>query len=63
MFPFMHRILFLIAIVSFTSCQEIIDAPVPNLAWTEFDAPGLQPLSATERKAIEGVYTIGQSAR
>ncbi len=39
------------------SCQEIIEAPVPDLTWKEFDAPDAKPLSSAERKSLEGVYT------
>jgi len=49
---------FVFLLFAFASCQEIIDAPVPNLAWSEFDAPGAKPLSAAERKALEGIYAI-----
>ena len=53
------RPLFLLAtVLLFASCQEVIEAPVPNLAWGEFDAPDAKPLSDAERKSLEGVYTI-----
>jgi glycerophosphoryl diester phosphodiesterase len=48
-------ILFLIA---FASCQALIDAPVPNLKWAAFDSPKAKSLTAAERKAMEGIYTI-----
>ena len=41
------------------SCQELIKAPVPDLAWAEFDSPEAKPLTAAERKTLEGIYTIG----
>lgn len=47
-----------ILLLVFTSCQELIDAPVPDLRWDAFDSPNAKPLTATERKALEGVYSI-----
>lgn len=58
----MRLLLSLLLFVSFFSCQQIIDAPLPDLAWAEFDAPGAQPLSAAERKALEGIYRTGAAA-
>lgn len=55
----MRNTLFLACCLLAFSCQEIIEAPVPDLRWSEFDAPDAKPLSAGERKALEGVYTIG----
>ncbi|HVF97839.1 MAG TPA: glycerophosphodiester phosphodiesterase family protein [Flavisolibacter sp.] len=57
----MRPILFVFAALLFASCQEIIEAPVPDLSWAEFDAPGAAPLSSAERTALEGIYGIGQS--
>ncbi|HEY0041569.1 MAG TPA: glycerophosphodiester phosphodiesterase [Flavisolibacter sp.] len=47
---------------SIMSCQQIIEAPVPNMAWGEFDSPQAKPLNATERQALEGIYLVGESA-
>lgn len=58
----MRNLLAVILLSLLVSCQEIIDAPVPSLAWAEFDAPDAKPLSAAERKALEGVYITGESA-
>lgn len=55
----MRTILYLLLLLPFASCQEVIDAPVPDLAWAEFDAPDAKPLTAAERTALEGIYTIG----
>ena len=43
------------------SCQQIIDAPVPDLKWDAFDNPNAKPLSFNERQQLEGVYTVGES--
>lgn len=43
------------------SCQEIIDAPVPDLKWAVFDNQSNKSLSHIERQQLEGIYTIGES--
>ncbi|HVF82408.1 MAG TPA: glycerophosphodiester phosphodiesterase family protein [Flavisolibacter sp.] len=53
-FPFIFLFLF-------ASCQELIDAPVPDLQWAAFDAPNAKPLTNSERTSLEGVYTIGEA--
>lgn len=45
--------------LGFLSCQEIIEAPVPDLSWKEFDVPDAKPLTPAERNALEGIYTTG----
>lgn len=44
------------------SCQQLIDAPVPDLKWSEFDSQQAKPLTATERQALEGIYLIEEAA-
>lgn len=57
------KILFCVFILfAFASCQELIDAPVPDLAWPAFNAPGIKPLAAAHRTALEGMYAIGEAA-
>ena len=51
---------FLIFILA--SCQEIIEAPIPDLHWDRFDSPEAKPLSAQHRSSLEGIYTIGYVA-
>src|SRR5688572_709329 len=58
----MYKLLLLAIITALISCQEIIDAPLPNLAWDEYDAAGNQPLTAEERKGLEGIYKVGEAA-
>ena len=48
--------LLLLAVLS--SCQEIIDAPVPGLYWENFDAPGAKWLSPASLKKLEGIYQV-----
>ena len=55
-FHMRYLILLACCIMAF-SCQEIIEAPVPDLAWAAFDSPEAKPLTPAERKALEGVYT------
>lgn len=55
----MKPFLLFLLLVAFASCQELIDAPVPDLHWVPFDSPDAKPLSASEQKAIEGIYSIG----
>jgi len=43
-------------------CQQLFDAPVPELSWKEFDAPDAKPLTASERNALEGIYLVEQAA-
>lgn len=40
------------------SCQALIDAPVPNLYWPAFEAPGTKPLSQEVYTQLQGVYRI-----
>jgi glycerophosphoryl diester phosphodiesterase len=58
----MQKFVFLLLAISFLSCQAIIEAPVPNLHWAEFDSPQAKPLTAEERAALEGIYLIGDAA-
>ncbi|RYF83380.1 MAG: hypothetical protein EON98_10350, partial [Chitinophagaceae bacterium] len=53
--------LLLLLAFAFFSCQQIIEAPVPDLKWNEFDAPGAKPLSASERDALEGIFRFEQA--
>lgn len=55
----MKYYLLLLLLFAFASCQELIDAPVPDLHWDAFDSPDAKPLTANERKAMEGIYSIG----
>jgi glycerophosphoryl diester phosphodiesterase len=58
----MYKLLLLVIISALFSCQEIIEAPVPDLAWNEFDAAGNQPLTEEERKGLEGIYNVEEAA-
>lgn len=58
----MNRFLTLLIILGFSSCQQLIDAPVPDLKWDAFDAANAKSLTAGERKSLEGIYTIGEAA-
>ncbi len=44
------------------SCQQIIDAPVPDLTWTDFDSPAARELTPDERTALEGIYIVEAAA-
>src|SRR5215213_8710397 len=57
----MRIILFIAFFSGLLSCQEIIEAPVPDLKWDAFDNPNAKALSANERQQLEGVYSIGDS--
>lgn len=57
----MSRILIIVLVAGLASCQEVIDAPVPDLKWDVFDNPGAKPLTGSERNLLEGIYTIGES--
>lgn len=46
----------LLLAVIFVSCQELIDAPLPNLYWEAFEAPGAKALSAAALQTLEGIY-------
>lgn len=48
-------------LLAFVSCQELINAPVPDLAWAAFNAPDAKPLAPNHRTALEGVYAIGEA--
>lgn len=48
----------LLLMLFFVSCQELIDAPVPNLYWEAFEAQGTKALSAVALQKLEGVYQI-----
>ncbi|HEX8314690.1 MAG TPA: glycerophosphodiester phosphodiesterase [Flavisolibacter sp.] len=50
-----------ILFISF-SCQQIIEAPVPDLTWKSFDSPNAKPLTAMERQALEGIYLLEEAA-
>jgi glycerophosphoryl diester phosphodiesterase len=50
-----------VLLLAFASCQELIDAPVPNLKWAAFDASGNKPLTPGQRTALEGIYSIGEA--
>jgi glycerophosphoryl diester phosphodiesterase len=41
-----------------SSCKKDYDAPVPDLAWGEFDSASKAPLPHGAMKKMEGVYTI-----
>lgn len=58
------RLLILTSIITvlLSSCQEIAEAPVPNTYWEAFTATGTQALPATERGALQGLYTIDKGA-
>ena len=58
----MQKALFILLLFCCTACQQIIDAPLPNLAWSQFDSPQAKPLTPGERTALEGIYTIGEAA-
>ena len=57
----MRIILFIIFLAGFVSCQEIIEAPVPDLKWDAFDNPNAKTLSLNERQQLYRVYTIVES--
>ncbi|HEV7333348.1 MAG TPA: glycerophosphodiester phosphodiesterase family protein [Flavisolibacter sp.] len=42
----------------FLSCQQLFDAPVPNLYWDQFEAASAQPLSPADCQKLEGVYQV-----
>ena len=44
------------------SCQQLIEAPVPDLKWAAFDSPQAKPLSAMDREALEGIYLVEEAA-
>ena len=48
--------------VFFISCQQLIEAPVPDLKWEAFDSPKAKELAAGERVVLEGIYSIGEAA-
>jgi glycerophosphoryl diester phosphodiesterase len=56
----MRRFLYFAVLLFLASCQEIIEAPVPNLAWEAFDSPDATPLTPAQRKALEGVYAVSR---
>ena len=43
------------------SCQALIDAPVPALYWSAFEAPGTKPLQPAAYTKLEGIYHISVS--
>lgn len=60
---FMHRVFsgsgcFILLISFFSSCQALIDAPVPNLHWPLFAHDSSVPLQKSVYQQLEGVYTI-----
>ncbi|MES2882832.1 MAG: glycerophosphodiester phosphodiesterase family protein [Bacteroidota bacterium] len=52
---------FILVIFVFASCQELIDAPVPNSNWALFQSAETKPLTTTERQSLDGVYKIEQA--
>jgi glycerophosphoryl diester phosphodiesterase len=58
----MYKLLLLLFAFAFTACQQIIDAPLPDLKWAAFDAPEAKPLSAIERSGLEGIYNVVEAA-
>lgn len=40
------------------SCQQLIDAPVPNQFWDKFEAASAQPLPPADCQKLEGIYQI-----
>ena len=54
----MRSCLLFILLLAFASCQELIDAPVPDLHWAPFDSPDAKPLTNNERQTLEGIYSI-----
>lgn len=52
----MKRFYPLLLAILLASCQEIIDAPVPNLYWEAFEGAGTKPLSAAALQTLEGIY-------
>ncbi len=48
-------------IIFYSSCQELIDAPVPNTNWPIFQSAETKPLTTLEREALNGVYKIEQA--
>jgi glycerophosphoryl diester phosphodiesterase len=54
----MRQLCFLLSICLFFSCQALIDAPVPNLYWDKFEAPGAKELPPQTYTKLEGVYKI-----
>lgn len=45
-------------IILFCSCRKIFEAPVPNLTWGLFDAPGTLVLKNQFGSKLEGMYNI-----
>jgi len=57
----MPKFSIIIILFSFASCQQIIDAPLPDMKWDAFDA-AKKKLTIDDRNALEGIYSIGKSA-
>lgn len=58
----MQKLIIPLSVFCFLSCQQIIEAPVPDLTWKPFDAPNAKPLTAIERQALEGIYLLEEAA-
>ncbi|MDQ6609767.1 MAG: glycerophosphodiester phosphodiesterase [Bacteroidota bacterium] len=58
----MKLFLLFVLLIVFASCQELVEAPVPDLHWAAFDSPEAKPLTNSDRKALEGIYAIGEAA-
>lgn len=58
----MQKLFFVFFILGFLSCQQIIDAPMPDLKWDQFDSPEAKNLTTEERTALEGIYLIEEAA-
>ena len=58
----MQKVLLFLLLVGFVSCQQIIDAPMPDLNWAEFDSPEAKPLTSDERNSLEGIYNVVDAA-
>src|ERR1043165_382761 len=54
----MKKIFFVSILLIFFSCRKKFDAPIPNLSWDLFNAPGTQVLKNKVGLKIEGMYNI-----
>ncbi|NTS39342.1 glycerophosphodiester phosphodiesterase [Flavisolibacter sp. BT320] len=59
MTTFRLRLFFALApLCAFLSCQELIDAPVPNMHWDKFEMASAMPLPPADCQKLEGIYRI-----
>lgn len=49
---------FLLLLLAFFSCRKRYEAPVPDLAWDQFDSPSAISLQNNSGKKMEGIYNF-----